>query len=479
MARTGLALALVSLLLIAATPPVLPAPTVWGPTAGGNGHLYEVVRVGTPLTWDSARAAAQALGPGWDLATITSADENAFVKTLFEADPTFTRGFTRCPDPDICWYWIGPWIGGFNVTDPRAPDTSFQWVTGEPISFTDLVPRLLLFGQQIAYVARYWPTPRDFRWGLPPNLSYALPIAYVAEYPQSPELLSLTLTRATVAGCKAVTGTVTVPHPAPGAGLVVELSETLGSASSPVTLSIPAGATSGTFTIKTTPVIARETGIVRATLGSTTRTEQLSVRPMGLVSLNVATPTVVGGSKAIGKATLECKAAPGPITVELESSKPWLAYPVAVSIAVPQGTQSATFDIATNAVLSKTTATITGSANGSAKSKVLTITPAAAVRPTRLQFGGVSVGSTSAAQSATLANKGALALSVSRIGIAGTYASWFAQTNNCGLTLNAGASCTIRVTFKPLSATSRSATLSIATSATGTPLSVSLTGTGI
>jgi hypothetical protein len=370
--------ALVSLLLIATAPPVLAAPVAWEPSAGGNGHLYQVVRVGTPHTWDSARAAARALGPGWDLATVTSAAENAFVKSLFEADPDFARAFTRCAEPDICWYWIGPWIGGFNVT----ATSTFQWVTGEPVSFTDLVPRFPLFGEQIAYVARYFSSPRDFRWATPGGGVSMLPIAYVAEYPQSPALLSLTLTRATVAGCKAVGGTVTVPHPAPAAGLVVRLSETLGSATSPLTLSIPAGATSATFTIRTTPVTARETGMVRATLGSTTRTRQLTVRPMGLASLTFATPTVVGGNKAIGTATLECKAAPGPITVELASSSPAVAYPVAASISVPQGIKSAAFDVATNAVVSRTTATITGTANGRAKSKGLVVTPPAAVSPT-------------------------------------------------------------------------------------------------
>ena len=110
----------------------LPAPTRWEPAAGGNGHIYEAVGVASAVSWDSARAAARARGPGWDLATITSAEENAFVKTLFATKPGFVREFTRCPDPDICWYRIGPWIGGFNVTDLRQ----FQWVTGEPVSFT-------------------------------------------------------------------------------------------------------------------------------------------------------------------------------------------------------------------------------------------------------------------------------------------------------------------------------------------------------
>ena len=384
MTRTGRALALASLSFAALTaPPVLSAPTVWEPAAGGNGHSYQVIRVGTGLTWDNARARAQALGPGWDLATVTSANEDAFVTSLVGTDRTFLRPFI----PGDFYISLGPWIGGFNVTGPD----SFEWVTGEPVSYSKWTP--LFFdvpadGRQIAYVYNWsfdLPFLNGFYWGHP-ALDSVRPIAYVAENSQSPKALSLTLSRATVAGCRKVTGTVTLLRPAPSAGLVVKLSETLQSASSPLTLSIAPGATSGTFTIWTRPVTERETGTVRATLGGTTRSKQLTVRPMGLASLAFATPTVVGGNKTVGTATLECKAAPGPITVELESSRPAVAYPVAASISVPQGTKSATFDVATNAVLSKTTATITGTANGITKSKVVTVIPAAVVSTPSLRF---------------------------------------------------------------------------------------------
>ena len=190
-----------------------------------------------------------------------------------------------------------------------------------------------------------------------------------------------------------------------------------------------------------------------------------------------ATPTVVGGNKTVGTATLECKAALGPITVELESSRPAVAYPVAASISVPQGTKSATFDVATKAVLSKTTATISGSANGIAKSKELTITPVAVINRSVLYFRSVSVGTTGGTLGATLRNKGALAFSVGRI------ASWaptppVRTDEQLPADLTAGASCTTRLTFKPLSVASRSARLSIATSATSTPLIVRLSGAG-
>src|SRR4026208_1026026 len=112
------------------------APIRWERAAGGNGHLYEAVAVETAISWENARAAARARGPGWDLATITSANENAFVKSLFEANPAFLRIRARCAE-DYCLLRIGPWIGGFNVTNSRQ----FQWVTGEPVSFTNWAPQ--------------------------------------------------------------------------------------------------------------------------------------------------------------------------------------------------------------------------------------------------------------------------------------------------------------------------------------------------
>jgi hypothetical protein len=184
---------------------------------------------------------------------------------------------------------------------------------------------------------------------------------------------------------------------------------------------------------------------------------------------------VVGGLKTIGEATLECQAGPGPITVKLDSSKPALAYPVAASISVPQAAKSASFEVATNVVLSTQSAKITATANGIAQSKWLYVDRAPAVEPIQISFGSVPVGTTAPTRSVTLSNNGG-PLSISSIGITGPYASWFAQTNNCGAILNAWASCTIRVTFKPLASGGGWASLSIATSAT--PLSVGLTGTG-
>jgi hypothetical protein len=295
-----------------------------------------------------------------------------------------------------------------------------------------------------------------------------------------PALAGLSLRNSITAGCKSVTGTVTLSAPAPAGGLVVTLSDTLTSATTPASVTVAAGATSKTFTIKTVLVAVSESGKVSATLDGKTLTQDLTVRPMGLYSVSLSPTTTVGGNSVVGKATLECKApSPAGVMVDLASSNAAVAAPVAANIAVPAGYQSWPFDVTTNEVLSKTTASISGTANGITRSKTLTVTPAASVSPTSLKFGYVVVNTTSPVLSATLSNKGTLPFSIISIGLTGTSAKYYAQTSDCPANLVAGATCTIGVTFTPTVTGSKSAKLSIATSATATPLSVSLSGTGV
>ena len=289
---------------------------------------------------------------------------------------------------------------------------------------------------------------------------------------------SLTLNQSEVAGCKVLAGSVTISGPAPANGTVITLSDTLAAVSAAATVTVPSGATTKTFSIKTVPVASSETGLFKATLGSVTLSQSLKVRPIGPLSVTLVPNPVVGGNPVVGTARLECIAGPGPVAVALASSNTAVAHPVAASIVVPQGLQSAPFALVTSPVLAKRTASISGTANGITKSKTLTVVPAASVSPTSLRFGSVRVGSTSSLLNAMLTNNGA-AFNVSSVSLVGTAASWFGiKSNNCPSSLTAGASCSIGVTFKPLAAASKSAKLSIATGATSTPLSVVLSGTG-
>jgi len=94
--------------------------------------------------------------------------------------------------------------------------------------------------------------------------------------------------------------------------------------------------------------------------------------------------------------------------------------------------------------------------------------------PTSLTFGTQTVGTTSASQPVTLTNGGSTALTITSIATTAN----FIQSNNCGGGLLAGASCTISVSFKPGKSGTLTGTLTVSDSATGSPQTASLTGTG-
>jgi hypothetical protein len=107
------------------------------------------------------------------------------------------------------------------------------------------------------------------------------------------------------------------------------------------------------------------------------------------------------------------------------------------------------------------------------------VTPPATVTltPASLAFGSVATWSVSAAKVATLTNTGTTAMAITSIGLAGANPFVFAQTNTCGTSLAAGASCTISVKFTPNGVGAKSAALNVV--ATVGTQSVSLSGTGL
>jgi len=108
--------------------------------------------------------------------------------------------------------------------------------------------------------------------------------------------------------------------------------------------------------------------------------------------------------------------------------------------------------------------------------------PAVTISPTSLSFGDQSIGVTSSPLTLTLTNTGNTPLNIFKIQVLGTNRTDFSQTNNCPVspvTLAAGASCTINVTFTPTVAGARSATVSVPDNASNSPQTVALSGTGV
>src|SRR5689334_20959189 len=116
-------------------------PVIWS----GNGHSYEVIRPANRISWSDANTAAQ--NAGGYLATITSKAENDFVASLLT-------------DPSL-WFFLGgiqngPWLGGFQQPGSSEPLGGWQWVTGEPWSFTAWAPTQPDNARGIEHFLGYW-----------------------------------------------------------------------------------------------------------------------------------------------------------------------------------------------------------------------------------------------------------------------------------------------------------------------------------
>ena len=101
-------------------------------------------------------------------------------------------------------------------------------------------------------------------------------------------------------------------------------------------------------------------------------------------------------------------------------------------------------------------------------------TAAAILSTSSLTFGDQLVGSTSSPQTVTLTNPASAPVAITSIVTSGD----FAETNTCGDSLAAGASCTISVFFAPTAAGTRTGLLTLTDGASNSPQTASLSGTG-
>lgn len=180
--------------------------------------------------------------------------------------------------------------------------------------------------------------------------------------------------------------------------------------------------------------------------------------------------TVVLSNSGSAPLKISSMTATGDFAVDGGTCSTTLAVGAACQIAVDfsptaEGSRTGELIITDNATPSPQAVSLTGTG----------VAPVVKLSASSLTFGPQNFGMTSGAQSVVLTNSGNAALEITSEGIGGD----FAQTNNCGSSLGAGASCTISVTFTPTAAGSRSGTLTIQDNAPGSPQSVALTGTGL
>ncbi|MFZ3136008.1 MAG: C-type lectin domain-containing protein [Thermodesulfovibrionales bacterium] len=108
-----LLITIVCVVLLSLSSNVFAVPMTWST----NGHEYEVIIL-PDSSWFAAQTNAQSLGIGWDLATITSSGEQAFINSLITSATTSTG---------IVQYWVG----GFQPPASVEPGGDWQWINGE------------------------------------------------------------------------------------------------------------------------------------------------------------------------------------------------------------------------------------------------------------------------------------------------------------------------------------------------------------
>ena len=126
--------------------------------------------------------------------------------------------------------------------------------------------------------------------------------------------------------------------------------------------------------------------------------------------------------------------------------------------------------------------TLTDNATNSPQSIALSgtgVTPTAvSLSATSLAFGTETVGASTASKSVTLTNTGTSALGIGSIAVTGANTSSFIFGNTCGASLAAGANCAVHGHFAPTTTGALTAAITITDTATGSPQSITLTGTG-
>ena len=105
--------------------------------------------------------------------------------------------------------------------------------------------------------------------------------------------------------------------------------------------------------------------------------------------------------------------------------------------------------------------------------------PVVALNPLALTFGNQFIRVASAAQNVILVNSGGAPLSVSAVAVTGTNSSDFTINNTCGKDVASHQACNIAVVFTPSALANESASISVSDSASGSPHTVALTGTGV
>jgi hypothetical protein len=190
---------------------------------------------------------------------------------------------------------------------------------------------------------------------------------------------ALTINPDSVRGGASTTGTVSLAFPDPSPTVVRLFSSDPAAAQVPASFTIPAGQTSGTFTVTSSaaapPTIVQ---ITAATPDNGLRQYNISVNaatPAGpsLSSISFVPTSIVGGANATGTVRFTAPMTQGAV-VQLASSQPAVAR-VPQETVVSANTSTSTFNLSTSTITTATTVTITATWFDVTRTATITVRP--------------------------------------------------------------------------------------------------------
>lgn len=187
------------------------------------------------------------------------------------------------------------------------------------------------------------------------------------------QITGLSLNPATIGGNGSATGTITLAAPAGTGGWTVNLSAGVPNAVSiPSTVTVPAGASSVTFSVNGRQSNRNYTLGIYASDGNSGQSATLSVLGNSITSVSLSPNTVKAGNSSTGTVTLTSPAPIGGWVVTLKAGAAGSVNPPA-SVTVPAGATSANFTVTTLRGLPSLTSVIYASDGGSVQSTYLTV----------------------------------------------------------------------------------------------------------
>jgi hypothetical protein len=200
-------------------------------------------------------------------------------------------------------------------------------------------------------------------------------------------------------------------------------------------------------------------------VNTTSDAQPTTLTNTGTAALTISDVTITGANGSDYAQTNTCPVTPNTLGVGASCT-------ISVTFApAAGGTRSASVTITDDAADNPQSVPLAGTG----------LAAAVSLSPASLDFGPQLVGTTSATQTSTLSNTGGAPLTISSIGLGGASPGDYALTSGCPIppdTLGAGATCAISLTFTPTVAGTRTARVTIADDAAGSPHELALSGEG-